>query len=143
MTGVITASEPSWLASFTELGPRCFGKLMTTVRREVSSELRRRRPWSLPPKDRVLLVAAYWRTDLTLRQLALLFDISKSAADRIIDPLGAKLAFQPRKRFAKNTMLIVDGILVPTRDHAVAEQSRTTATPRTTKSSSMPTPGSS
>ncbi|MGW6413398.1 IS5/IS1182 family transposase, partial [Streptomyces vinaceus] len=27
MAGVITASEPSWIAPFTGLGPRCFGKL--------------------------------------------------------------------------------------------------------------------
>jgi hypothetical protein len=32
-------------------------------------------------EDRVLLVAAYWRTNLTLRQIAPLFGVSKSAAD--------------------------------------------------------------
>ncbi len=42
----------------------------------------------------MLLVAAYWRTNLTLRQLALLFGIPKSAADRIIDHLGPSLALQ-------------------------------------------------
>lgn len=62
--------------------------------------------------------------NLTLRQLAPLFGVSKSAADRIIDHLGPKLALQPRKRFAKDTVLIVDGTLVPTRDHTVAEQSK-------------------
>lgn len=36
-------------------------------------------------EDRVLLVTAYWRTNLTLRQLAPLFGISKSAADRIVE----------------------------------------------------------
>jgi hypothetical protein len=35
-------------------------------------------------EDRVLMVAAYWRTNLTLRQIAPLFEVSKSAADRII-----------------------------------------------------------
>lgn len=50
----------------------------------------------------MLLVTAYWRTNLTLRQLALLFGVSKSAGDRVIDRLGPKLAFQPRKRFAKD-----------------------------------------
>ncbi len=34
------------------------------------------------------------------------------------------LALQPRRRFAKDTVLIVDGTLVPTRDHTVAEQSK-------------------
>ena len=77
----------------------------------------------LPLEDCILLVAAYWRTNLTMRQLAPLFGISKSAADRIIDHLGPMLAVQPRRRFRKDTVLIVDGTLVPTRDHTVAEQS--------------------
>lgn len=71
----------------------------------------------------MFLVTAYWRINLTLRQLAPLFGVSKSAADRIIDYLGPMFALQPRKRFAKDTMLIVDSTLVPTRDHTVAERS--------------------
>ncbi len=82
MAGVITASEPSWIA---------------------------RSPW---------------RTNLTLRQLAPLFGISKSAADRIIGRLGPMIALRPRKRFRRDSVLIVDGTLVPTRDHTVAEQSK-------------------
>ncbi|MGW0769229.1 helix-turn-helix domain-containing protein [Streptomyces sp. NPDC002676] len=53
------------------------------LRREGSDTVRRGRPWGLPLEDRVLRVAAYWRTNLTLRQLALLFRVSKSTADRI------------------------------------------------------------
>lgn len=68
--------------------------------------------------------AAYWRANLTLRHLAPLFGVSKSAAARVIHDFGPKLALQPRRRFAKNTVLIVDGTLMPTRDHAVAEQSK-------------------
>ncbi|AEM83386.1 transposase IS4 family protein [Streptomyces violaceusniger Tu 4113] len=104
--------------------PRQFGKLVTALRRDGADAVRRGRPWSLPLEDRALLVAAYWRTNLTMRQLAPLFGVSKSAADRIIDNLGPMLALQPRKRFAKDTVLIVDGTLVPTRDHTVAEQSK-------------------
>ncbi len=59
-----------------------------------------------------------------MRQLAPLFGVSQSAADRIIDHLGPMLALQPRKRFAKDTVLIVDGTLVPTRDHTIAERSK-------------------
>jgi hypothetical protein len=66
---VITASQPSWIAPFTGLSPRQFGKLITALRREGADPVRRGRPWSLPLEDRVLLVAAYWRTNLTLRQL--------------------------------------------------------------------------
>lgn len=124
VAGVITASEPSWIAPFTGLSPRCFTKLVTALRREGADAVRRGRPWGLPLEDRVLLVAAYWRTNLTLRQLAPLFGVSKSAADRVIDHLGPSLALQPRKRFRKDTVLIVDGTLVPTRDHTIAEQSK-------------------
>ncbi|WP_217237326.1 transposase [Streptomyces sp. AC555_RSS877] len=124
MAGVITASEPSWIGPFTGLSPRCFAKLVTAVRRETRVEAQRGRPWGLSLEDRILLVAAYWRTNLTLRQLAPLFGISKSAADRVIRHLGPKLALQPRRRFRKDTVLIVDGTLVPTRDHTVAEQSK-------------------
>ncbi len=140
MAGVITASEPSWIAPFTGLSPRSFGKLLTSLRREGVDAPRPGRPWSLPLEDRVLLVAAYWRTNLTLRQLAPLFGVSKSAVDRIIDHLGPQLALKQRQRFRKDAVLIVDGTLVPTRDHSIAEQPRTTATPPTTRSSSMPTP---
>ncbi|MFJ3941850.1 transposase [Streptomyces parvus] len=124
MAGVITASEPSWIGPFTGLSPRQFGKLVTALRREGADPVRKGRPWSLPLEDRALLVAAYWRTNLTMRQLAPLFGVSKSAADRIIDHLRPMLALQPRKRFAKDTVLIVDGTRVPTRDHTAAEQSK-------------------
>ncbi|MFI1184662.1 transposase [Streptomyces sp. NPDC020799] len=124
MGGVITASEPSWIGPFTGLSPRCFGKLVTALRREGVDAVRKGRPWGLPLEDRVLLVAAYWRTNLTLRQLAPLFGVSKSAADRIIGHLGPSLALQQRKRFRRDTVLIVDGTLVPTRDHTIATQSK-------------------
>lgn len=121
---MITASVPSWIEPFTGLSSRCFDRLVTAVRRETSAELKRGRPWGLPLEDRILLVAAYWRTNLTMRQIAPPFGISKSAADRIIDHLGPLLALQLRKRFRKDTVLTVDGTLVPTRDHTVAEQSK-------------------
>ncbi|MFJ8719446.1 transposase [Streptomyces violaceus] len=121
---MITASVPSWIGPFTGLIPRCFGKLVAAVRREQAADRPRGRPWSLSLEDRVLLVTVYWRTNLTMRQLAPLFGISKSAADRIIDHLGPLLALRQRSRFRRDTVLIVDGTLVPTRDHSVAEQSK-------------------
>ena len=72
----------------------------------------------------MLLVATYRHTNLTLRQLGPLFGVLKPAADRIINRLGPKLAFQPRRRFRQDAVLIVDGTLVPTRDHTLAEQSK-------------------
>lgn len=115
MTGVITASQPSWIVPFTGLSSRCFGTLVAQLRHEGADAVRRGRLWSL---------TAYWRTNLTLRQLAPRFGVSKSAADRIISHLGPLLALKPRRRFRKGTVLMVDGTLVPTRDHTVAEQSK-------------------
>jgi hypothetical protein len=74
------------------------------LRREGADPVRKGRPWGLPLEDRVLLVTVYWRTNLTLRQLAPLFGVSKSAADRIIDHLAPSLALQPRRRFRKDTV---------------------------------------
>lgn len=125
MAGVISTSEPSWIGPFTGLSPRCFTMLVTALRREGADAVRKGRPRSLPLEDRVLLVAAYWRTNLTMRQLAPLFGVSKSTAGRVIDHLGPMLVLQPHKRFRKDTALIVDGTLVPTRDHAVADHGQT------------------
>lgn len=117
---VVTAFEASWIEPFSGLPPRTFAKLVRQMEREGADAPRKGRPWGLPFADRVLLVAAYWRTNLTMRQIAPLFGVSKSAADRIIDDLGPKLALRPRQRFARDTVLIVDGTLVPTRDRSIA-----------------------
>jgi hypothetical protein len=58
----------------------------------------------------VLLVTVYRRTNLTMRQLAPLFGIWKSTADRVIDDLGPLLALQQRRRFCKDTVFIMDGL---------------------------------
>lgn len=71
-----------------------------------------------------MLDAAYWQKNLTLRQLTPLLGVSKSTADRIVDHLGPALALQQRKRFRRDAVLIVDGTLVPTREHGIAEQSK-------------------
>ncbi|MFI6475853.1 transposase [Streptomyces sp. NPDC050516] len=90
MAGVITASEPSWIAPFSGLSPRSFKKLVTVLRREGADPVRKGRPWSLPLEDRLLLVSAYWRTNLTMRQLAPLFGISKSDT-RLVVVIGRPL----------------------------------------------------
>jgi DDE superfamily endonuclease len=102
--------------------PKQFGKLVTALRREGADPMGKGHPWSLPLEDRILLVAAYWRTNLTLRQLAPVFGVLRSAADCIVDRLGPLLALEPRKWFRRDTVLIVDGTLVPTRDHSIAAQ---------------------
>lgn len=72
-----------------------------------------------------MLVAVYYRTNLTLRQVAVLFDVSKSAAGRVVDHLGPYLALSPSKRkHSAETVLIVDGTLVPTQDRSVSASSK-------------------
>ncbi len=66
VSGVLTASEPSWIAPFTGLSPRAFGKLVTALRREGADSPGGGRPWKLSLEDRLLLVATYWRTNLTI-----------------------------------------------------------------------------
>jgi hypothetical protein len=124
VSGVITASEPYWIAPFSGLSVRSFTKLVAALEHEGAGVSGRGRPWGLPLADRVLLVAAYWRTNLTLRQLAPLFGVSKSAADRIIDHIAPMLALQPVRRRRKDTVWIVDGTLIPTRDRRVAASSK-------------------
>ncbi len=122
---MVTASEPGWIGLFSGLGERQFRKLVGVVRRRGGGAPTGGRPWSLPLVDRVLLVAAYWRTNLTMRQLGPLFGISKSAADRVIDDIAPLLALAPvRRRHPAGTVLIVDGTLVPTRDRSIAASSK-------------------
>ncbi len=101
-----------------------FARLITQLRREGADRPLRGRPWGLCFEDRVLLVATYWRTNLTMRQLAAVFGVSKSAAAQVIEDLGPALALRPRTPFPRGAALIVDGTLVPTRDHKVAAQSK-------------------
>ncbi|MGX8904687.1 transposase family protein [Streptomyces netropsis] len=125
MGAVVTASEPGWVGLFAGLGERQFRRLVGLVRRRGGGAPSGGRPWGLPLEDRVLLVAAYWRTNLTMRQLGPLFGISKSAADRVIDHIAPFLALAPvRRRHPAGTVLIVDGTLVPTRDRSVAASSK-------------------
>ncbi len=130
----MSASDPVMVELFSGLWPARFARLITRLRREGADRPLRVRPWGLCFEDRVLLVATYWRTNLTVCQLAAVFGVSKSAAARVIEDLGPALALRPRARFHRDTVLIVDGILVPTRDHRVAAQSKNYRTPPTTRS---------
>ncbi|MEV0703320.1 transposase [Saccharopolyspora sp. NPDC050389] len=111
--------------AFTGLSVRQFSKLVGIVRGRGAEQTGAGRRWGLSLDDRVLLVAVYYRTNLTLRQVALLFDVSKSAAGRVVDHLGPYLALSPTKRkHNPDTVLIVDGTLVPTHDRSVSASSK-------------------
>ncbi|WP_369174352.1 transposase [Streptomyces sp. R28] len=110
MGGVISADDPKWIEPFSGLTESQFTRLVALVRRR-GGDIQRGRPWRLPLENRVLLVAT-------------LFGVSKSAADRILDHLAPLLAISPARRPRKDTVYIVDGTLVPTRDRSVAASSK-------------------
>ncbi|GHG24258.1 hypothetical protein GCM10017667_69870 [Streptomyces filamentosus] len=112
------------MTPFPGLRLRRFGKPLTTLRRLGADVVHQGRPWSLPREDRLLLVTAYWRTDLTLRQLAPLFDVSKSTAAESSTTSAPCSHSSPRNLFAKDAVLIVDGSLVPTLDRTITEWSK-------------------
>ncbi|MDH6543487.1 hypothetical protein M2167_006040 [Streptomyces sp. SPB4] len=59
-----------------------------------------------------------------MHQFGPLFGMSRPPAGRITDHLGPMLALQPRKRFAKDAALIVDGTLVPACYHTLVARSK-------------------
>jgi hypothetical protein len=82
--------------------------------------------WTWPTG--VLLVATYWCTNLTMRQLGPLFGMSRSTAHRVIDTLGPLPAVAPVRRRRVDQIAIVEDALVltvitgwqPQRPHRVA-----------------------
>lgn len=100
------------------------GELFERLRRV---ELPRRgRPWATPLRQRIRLVCTSLRTNLTVRELAAVFAISKSQVHRIVAdlvPRLAKLLVQPTSRDHRWSW-ILDGTLIPTRDHRAAAKSK-------------------
>lgn len=110
---------------FTGLSARQFGKLVAIVAGRGGQQTGAGRRWGLSLADRVLLVATYYRTNLTLRQIAPLFGVSKSAAGRIVDHLAPHLVLEPQsRRHRPDTVLIVDGTLAPTHDRNMSARSK-------------------
>lgn len=120
---MISADDPKWIEPFSGLSESQFTRLVALARRR-GGDVQRGSPWRLPLEDRVLLVATYWHTNLTLRQVAPLFGVPKSAADRILDHLTPVLAISPARRPRKDTVYIIDDTLVPTRDRSGAASSK-------------------
>jgi DDE superfamily endonuclease/IclR helix-turn-helix domain len=87
---------------------------------------RRGRPSTCPPRHRLLIACAALRTNLTLRELAAITGLSKSSVHRIVAALTPWLATlaRPRVRLYRRETWIVDGTLIPTRDHAYAAKSK-------------------
>lgn len=112
--------------TFTGLRMRQFERLLKVVRERGGNGPGVGRPWCLPLADRVLLVAVYYRTNLTMRQLAPLFGVSPTTVCRVIQRLRPLLAVEPATRPADviERLWIVDGTLIPVRDRTVGASSR-------------------
>ncbi|MFH9798342.1 transposase family protein [Streptomyces virginiae] len=125
MGGVLRA-EPVWVETFTGLRIDRFTKLVRVVRERGGNGPGGGRPWCLPLADRVLLVAVYYRTNLTMRQLAPLFGISPATVCWVIQRLRPLLALEPAPRpvAGVDRLWIVDGTLIPVRDRSVGASSR-------------------
>lgn len=125
MRGVLRA-EPLWVETFTGLRMGQFERLLKVVRERGGNGPGGGRPWCLPLADRVLLVAVYYRTNLTMRQLAPLFGISPATVCRVIQRLRPLLALEPavRPADAADRLWIVDGTLIPVRDRTIGASSR-------------------
>lgn len=105
------------MTALTGLSGTHFGEL---VRRlwAVHPDSGRGRPWGLSFPDRVLMATLYLRTNLTERQLAVLFAVSQKQADRVLHDLLAHLStlLGPAPTDQRE-LWVVDGTLIPTRDH--------------------------
>ncbi|WP_369275841.1 transposase family protein [Streptomyces sp. R11] len=125
MAGVLRA-ERVWVETFTGLRVTQFARLLKVVRERGGNGSLRGRPWAVPLAERVLMVAVYYRTNLTMRQLGRLFGVSSSTVCRVIQRLGPSLALEPAARpaDAADRLWIVDGTLIPVRDRSVAASSR-------------------
>ena len=98
--------------------------LEVLVDRLVASESARGRPWSCSLRRRTIIVCVALRTNLTIRELAAIFAISKSQVHRILGDLVPRLAALLTMNHDRRLSWVVDGTLIPTRDHAVAAKSK-------------------
>lgn len=86
----------------------------------------RGRPWATPLARRVVVACASLRTNLTLRELAVVFGMSTSQVHRIVTDLVPRIAalLDMSTTGDRRRTWIVDGTLIPTRDHRRAEKSK-------------------
>ncbi|WP_406841506.1 transposase family protein (plasmid) [Streptomyces sp. AHU1] len=126
MAGVLRA-ERVWVETFAGLRVTQFARLLRVVRERGGDGTLRGRPWSLPLAERVLMVAVYYRTNLTMRRLGPLFGVFSSTVCRAVRRLGPLLTIEPVSPPAEaaDRLWIVDGTLIPLRDRSVAASSRT------------------
>lgn len=115
------------METFTGRRMKQFERLLKVVRERGGGGPHIGRPWWLPLAGRVLrLVAVYYRTNFTMRELAPLFRVSPIMVCRVIRRLRPLLVLEQAARpiDAADRLWIVDGTLVPVRDCKVGASSR-------------------
>ncbi len=119
-------AETLWVETFTGLRMDRFVKLVKVVRERGGNGPGGDRPWALPLAERVLWVAVYYRTNLTMRRLAPLFGVCPATVCRDIHRLRPLPALEPTPRPLADTgrLWIVDGTPAPVRDRGVGASSR-------------------
>ena len=112
------------LLPLTGLEPRQFATVVEAAAAMLPAARGRR--WRLPLQERLLLTAVALRTNLTVRQLAAVFDVSKSQAHRVVDRHTRLLAtlLPLAVDLDRRWSWTLDGTLVPTRDHRTAGRSK-------------------
>jgi hypothetical protein len=100
-------------------------RLAIVLQRMAPIRPRRGRPWSCSPRYRKPVACPALRTNLTIRELAAVTRLSKSTVHRIVAVMTSRLAALDRAPPAdRRESSIVDGTLIPTRDHAHAARSK-------------------
>src|SRR5262245_39295955 len=119
VTSMMTPSRMLVLAALTR--PR-----LTALIRRLPPERRCGRTWSCSLARRILIACAALRTNLTIRELAASFAISKSAVHRIVSTMTPRLAALTAQQRPddRRESWVVDGTLIPTRDHRRAARSK-------------------
>ncbi|HEY0988391.1 MAG TPA: transposase family protein [Kofleriaceae bacterium] len=101
---------------------------LAAVIHRLPTEHRRGRPWSCSLAQRIVIACAALRTNLTIRELAASFAISKSAAHRIVSTMTPRLAALGAQNcppgIDRRESWVIDGTLIPTRDHQRAARSK-------------------
>ena len=97
------------------------------VRRLRPTRTRRGRPWALPLERRVLIACTSLRTNLTVRELATIFGVPPAQAHRVVTDIVQRMAglvSATPEDLDRRYSWVVDGTLVPTRDHGVAGKAK-------------------
>jgi hypothetical protein len=122
---VIRSDRPEWVPVFTGLSVGQFQELVRIVAGRGGEQTGAGRRWGLSLAERVLLTVVYYRTNLTFRQIALLFGISQSAANRVVEQVAPLLVLPDGSvPPSPDTVVIVDGTLIPTYDRSVSASSK-------------------